>query len=376
MELLKIECLGKQLRLEGSMAGWQQLFWDGQLVSQQVASADLGAVRVHQFELQFAPQGALAEGVAVATQPQPMPIQVRLETELTWQPFLLRYRLLINGEPQLLGERDTKDIEQQTPEIAPVNTSKMSVIGLVSLGFKLLKSAKVIKVVLAGASMAAYSWLFSVQFALALLACLVFHEYGHIRAMKYFGMKTKGIYLIPFLGGLALSDEKINTRWQDVVISIMGPTFGLLLSLVCLIAYWITGNIFFAGLATFNALLNLFNLLPILPLDGGHILKSISFSMNSVAGLVACVIGAAGGVYVSYSFGLALLGFLLLIGSLEIVFEWRGRHQSHLLPLDRYGQLFSTVWYLLTVGSLVAIIWYFASSGDDMLALPLKILQS
>lgn len=376
MELLKIECLGKQLRLEGSMAGWQQLFWDGQLVSQQVASADLGAVRVHQFELQFAPQGALAEGVAVATPPQPMPIQVRLETELTWQPFLLRYRLLINGEPQLLGERDTKDIEQQTPEIAPVNTSKMSVIGLVSLGFKLLKSAKVIKVVLAGASMAAYSWLFSVQFALALLACLVFHEYGHIRAMKYFGMKTKGIYLIPFLGGLALSDEKINTRWQDVVISIMGPTFGLLLSLVCLIAYWITGNIFFAGLATFNALLNLFNLLPILPLDGGHILKSISFSMNSVAGLVACVIGAAGGVYVSYSFGLALLGFLLLIGSLEIVFEWRGRHQSHLLPLDRYGQLFSTVWYLLTVGSLVAIIWYFASSGDDMLALPLKILQS
>ena len=35
--------------------------------------------------------------------------------------------------------------------------------------------------------------------ALALIACLVFHEYGHIRAMKYFGMKTKGIYLIPFL---------------------------------------------------------------------------------------------------------------------------------------------------------------------------------
>jgi Zn-dependent protease len=194
--------------------------------------------------------------------------------------------------------------------------------------------------------------------------------------MQYFGMKTKGIYLIPFLGGLALSDEKINTRWQDVVISIMGPTFGLLMSLLCLVAYWLTGEIFFAGLATFNALLNLFNLLPILPLDGGHILKSISFSMNSVAGLVACVVGAAIGVWVSYSFGLALLGFLLLIGSVEIVFEWRGRHQSHLLPLDRYGQLFSTCWYLLTVASLIGIIWFFAQSGDDMLGLPLKILQS
>ncbi|MBU2277692.1 MAG: site-2 protease family protein [Gammaproteobacteria bacterium] len=400
MELLKIDCLGKQLRLEGSMAGWQQLFWDGQLVSQQAASADLGAIRLHQFELQAAPATIAVENTAIeqngglpngefaapntesasaAPHPQaaaPAQLQVRLETELNWQPFLLRYRLLVNDELLNSGERNSKDIEQQQPEITPVNTSKMSLVGLASLGFKLLKSAKVIKVLLAGASMAAYSWLFSVQFALALLACLVFHEYGHIRAMKYFGMKTKGIYLIPFLGGLALSDEKINTRWQDVVISIMGPTFGLLLSLGCMLAYWITGNIFFAGLATFNALLNLFNLLPILPLDGGHILKSISFSMNSIAGLVACIVGALIGVYVSYSFGLALLGFLLLIGSLEIVFEWKGRHQSHLLPLDRYGQLFSTVWYLLTVGSLVAIIWYFASSGDDMLALPLKILQS
>ena len=368
MELLKIDCLGRQLRLEGSMAGWQQLFWDQQLVSQQVASADQGAARVHQFEL----QQQVADTVTTTAEP----VRVRLETELNWQPFLLKYQLYVDEVLQSEGERDSKAIEQQQPEIAPVNTSKMSWLGLASLGFKLLKSAKVIKVVLAGASMAAYSWLFSVQFALALLACLVFHEYGHIRAMKYFGMKTKGIYLIPFLGGLALSDEKINTRWQDVVISIMGPTFGLLLSLACLLAYWLTGNIFFAGLATFNALLNLFNLLPILPLDGGHILKSISFSMNSSTGLVACIIGAALGIYVSYSFGLALLGFLLLIGSLEIVFEWRGRHQSHLLPLDRYGQIFSTIWYLLTVAGLVAMIWYFASSGDDMLGLPLKILQS
>ncbi|WP_352260335.1 hypothetical protein, partial [Psychrobacter sp. TB55-MNA-CIBAN-0194] len=79
----------------------------------------------------------------------------------------------------------------------------LSVVGLASLGFKLLKSAKVVKVLFAGASVAAYSWLFSFEFALALIGCLVFHEYGHIRAMKHFGMKTKGIYLIPFVGGLA-----------------------------------------------------------------------------------------------------------------------------------------------------------------------------
>ncbi|GGQ24567.1 site-2 protease family protein [Shewanella litoralis] len=392
MELLNIECLGKRLRLEGSIAGWQQLYWDNQLVSQKSASASDQAFHIHSFELtqQFAQQvnpldaqndplnenSTNENGADVTNTAHTKAIPVRLEIDVNWQPFQLDYCLLVDDEQVTQGKRSVSDIEKQTPEVPVAKTQKISIVGLASLGFKLLKSAKVIKVLFAGASVAAYSWLFSLEFALALIGCLVFHEYGHIRAMKHFGMKTKGIYLIPFVGGLALSDERINTRWQDVYISIMGPTFGLILSVISLGLYWITGNIFFAGLASFNALLNLFNLLPILPLDGGHILKSISFSMNSMVGLIACVLGAAAGVFISYSLGLALLGFLLLIGSVEIVFEWRSRHQSHLLPLDRYGQIFSTMWYLLTVAGLVGIIWYFASTGDDMLAIPLQILGS
>lgn len=367
MELLNIDCLGKPLRLESSLAGWRQLFWDNTLVAEQAASIERGeGISVLQFELHSA---------AHSTE-QASTVEIRLETELQWQPFSLQYRLWIDGQAVQQGQRDAHDIERQTPVTAPVVPSKFSLLGIGALALKLLKSAKMIKVALAGASIAAYSWLFSFQFALALLACLVFHEYGHIRAMKYFGMKTKGIYLIPFMGGLAMSDEKINTRWQDVVISIMGPTFGLLLSIAALLAYWLTGNVFFAGLATFNALLNLFNLLPILPLDGGHILKSISFSMHSKVGLIACIVGAALGVLISYTLGLALLGFLLLIGSLEIIFEWRSRLSSHLLPLDRYSQIVSAAWYFITVAALIGIMWYFASKGDEILRLPLKILQS
>jgi Zn-dependent protease len=189
-------------------------------------------------------------------------------------------------------------------------------------------------------------------------------------------MKTKGIYLIPFVGGLALSDEKINTRWQDVVISLMGPFFGLMLSVVALVGYWITDIEILAGIAAFNALLNLFNLLPVLPLDGGHVLKSITFSVNSRVGLIACIAGAALGVYLSYSFGLALLGFLLAIGSIEILFEWKTRHQSQLLPLDRYGQVVATLWYCLTIGGLCWIIYVIGSGGNEALGLPLKILGS
>lgn len=376
MELLQLQHFGKTLRLEASMAGWQQLYWGDQIVSQITATEFAQGKNEHHFEMT---QQSTIESTSLeknSDQQVSNTINCKLDVDLVWQPFLVSYSFYVNDKLVNQASRNEKDIEQQTPVKVVADPKKLSLIGLGSLALKLFKSVKLIKVVLAGASVAAYSWFFSFQFAAALIACLVFHEYGHIRAMKYFGMKTKGIYLIPFVGGLAVSDEKINTRWQDVVISIMGPTFGLFMSVVCLLVYWLTGSEFFAGLAAFNALLNLFNLLPILPLDGGHILKSISFSMNSKIGLLACVLGAAAGVFISYALGLALLGFMLLIGSVEIVFEWKARFKSHLLPLDRYGQVFSAAWYLLTVAALIGIIFYFAKTGDQLLSLPLMILGS
>ncbi|WP_076418023.1 site-2 protease family protein [Colwellia sp. UCD-KL20] len=359
MQLLETECLGKTLRLEGSMAGWQQLFWGEQCVSQIDANADSDTF-LHQFILQ-SEQGEL---------------QVELNGSLQWQPFDLQFKLLINNEIVDENTLNEKDIEQRDVNQNKKQPFKFSFVGMAGLGLKLLKSAKIVKVLFAAGSLAAYSWLFSIEFAIALILCLVFHEYGHIKAMKYFGLKTKGIYLIPFVGGLALSDDKINTRWQDVVISIMGPFFGLLLSIAALIGYWITDIEILAGIAVFNALLNLFNLLPVLPLDGGHVLKSIAFSINSRIGLVASILGAALGVYISYQFGLALLGFLLAIGCVEIFFEYKRRHLSQLLPLNRYAQIVSAVWYVLTVGGLSAIIWLVGQTDNGALSLPLKILNS
>ena len=341
------------------MAGWQQLYWGEQCVSQISASAD-NEHFAHQFDLQNE-QGE---------------IRVSLTGSLQWQPFVLQFQLSVNEELIHENTLTEKDIEQRQVIPGQKTAMKFSVIGLASLGLKLLKSAKVIKVLFAAGSLAAYSWLFSIEFAIALILCLVFHEYGHIKAMQYFGLKTKGIYLIPFVGGLALSDDKINTRWQDIVISIMGPFFGLILSLVCLLGYWLTDLEILAGLAVFNALLNLFNLLPVLPLDGGHVLKSIAFSIHSRIGLVACVSGAILGVYISYHFGLALLGFLLAIGSIEIFFEYKRRHQSDLLPLNRYAQIVSTLWYVVTLGGLSAIIWLVGQTDNNALSLPLKILSS
>ncbi len=371
MQLLEIECLGKTLRLEGSMAGWQQLFWGEQCVSQISANAD-GESFIHQFTLKTESEGQ-SEHSAQSEQGE---LQVELNGSLQWQPFELQFKLLVNNELLHENSLNEKDIEQRQVMPGEKQPMKFSFVGMAGLGLKLLKSAKVIKVLFAAGSLAAYSWLFSIEFAIALILCLVFHEYGHIKAMKYFGLKTKGIYLIPFVGGLALSDDKINTRWQDIVISIMGPFFGLILSLACLVGYWLTDIEILAGLAVFNALLNLFNMLPVLPLDGGHVLKSIAFSINSKIGLVVCVLGAVLGVYISYHFGLALLGFLLAIGSIEIFFEYKRRHLSDLLPLNRYAQIVSALWYVLTVGGLSAIIWFVGQTGNGALSLPLKILAS
>ncbi len=362
MEILNFQWHNHQIRLEGSMAGWQLLYWNNIPVSRSDAREDFDGQSQHLFEL---------------TNDQGETIQCRLESRINWQPFQADYAFFVDDQLVSEGNRNQAEMEQEVPSVEIRQEKRsFSLVGLAALGLKLLKSAKVIKAVLAGASLAAYSWFFSLPFALALVGCLVVHEYGHVRAMKHFGLKTKGIYLIPFLGGLALSDGRINTRWQDVYIALMGPFFGLGLSVLSLLAYWFTGEIFFAGLSAFNALLNLFNLLPILPLDGGHVLKSIAFSMHSVAGLILCCIAVVGGIWLSYTLGLALLGFLLIVGSLEIIFEWRARHHSLLLPLDRYGQIFSACWYLVTVAGLIGIIWYFSGLGDALLGLPLKVLQS
>jgi len=326
------------------MAGWQRLYWNGQAVSQSNASENPEETTTHQFAIESA-QGT---------------IDCEVQVEVQWQPFLVNYTLSANGQEVGSSSRNAEQLVQSTPsQSAPVK-SKLGVAGLASLGFKLLKSAKAFKAIL----------------ALALLFCLVVHEYGHIRAMKYFGMKTKGIYLIPFIGGAAVSDANLNTRWQQVVIAIMGPTWGLGLSCIALIGWWITDATWLAALAGFNAMLNLFNLLPIVPLDGGHILKSVTFSLHSVVGLLACCLGAAAGVYLCYLYGLPLLGFLLGIGSLEIVFEWRYRKHSLLLPLDRYGQIVSAIWYALTIAALVGVILILANSGDELLGAPKMILGS
>ena len=197
MELLHIDCLGKPLRLRASMSGWQQLSWDTHIVAEQPATGYREGHFTHAFDVQVASPTATNETTDnAASDVQPHIAKVRLEVDLQWQDFNCSYQLYINDELKSSGTRNATEMQQQVPQPAPDSIkikTRGNSFGLLAMGLKLLQSAKFVKVALAGLTLATYSAIFSFQFALALIACLVVHEYGHVRAMKHFGIKTKGL---------------------------------------------------------------------------------------------------------------------------------------------------------------------------------------
>jgi Zn-dependent protease len=243
------------------------------------------------------------------------------------------------------------------------------------VAFKLLKALNVIKVALLASSVAVYSVMFTFEFALALIAVLVFHEYGHLRAMKKFGIPTKGMYLIPFVGGLAVGD-KPKTQWQDVYISMMGPVFGLIMTLVFYIAYLITKSHFAGLVASTSALLNLFNLIPVYPLDGGRVVKALVFSGRNYLALVALLVISALCFVGAWSLGFYFFTFFIVLGVVDIVAGWRVGLAEDITPLKTYGIWFSVMWYLLVVAIFIGMILLIAQDGLPGSTIATKVLSS
>lgn len=213
--------------------------------------------------------------------------------------------------------------------------SKMN-FGLLALLFKIVpkflsifvkfaKFFKIGKFGLAIVSVASYAYLFTWKFAIMISILLLIHEYGHIWAMKRCGLKTKGIYFIPFLGAAAVSEDSFKSRRDEAYIAIMGPIFGLVLSVIFAVIYLVTKDTFFAASAGFMAMVNLFNLLPINPLDGGRIVKSITFSINSKFGIVFLVIGIIVSIVLMFWAKMVLFFILLVIGIIEFASEYYAR---------------------------------------------------
>jgi putative peptide zinc metalloprotease protein len=222
---------------------------------------------------------------------------------------------------------------------------------LVALFVKLLKVLKSAKLLLAGASFASYSLLYTWQFALGIMWAIAIHELGHVWAMRKTGMPTPGFYFVPFFGGAAIGERAASER-QDVFITGMGPSWGLLGALPPAALYLVTGSPFWAVLCGFIGLITLFNLLPIYPLDGGRLTNSIAASLApglqilSLIGAGALVLTLT--VYVHFYF----VAFLFVIGTIEIFWEQKKIARGEIAqkpPLKRRELVLSILWYLALV---------------------------
>ncbi len=202
-----------------------------------------------------------------------------------------------------------------------------------SLAGALVKSGLVVvkagKLVLALVSFAAYAFLFTWQFAVIILGMLVIHEGGHLRCMKHYGMKTRGIYLIPLLGAAAVAEDNFPSRRAEATIALAGPLTGAVLAAGTGLLYFATRNGDFAAAAAWMALINLFNLLPVVPLDGGRVVKSITLSIGSRTGLAAIIAGMLLGAVLAVTADLWIFVILIPLGLLDYLYD---RHQVTQAP--------------------------------------------
>jgi Zn-dependent protease len=217
--------------------------------------------------------------------------------------------------------------------VAKLGSKVAATIGKVGTGA--LKAAKTANVGWAVASAAAYSILFSWKFALAIMVQLFVHEYGHVHAMRRTGMKVRGMYFIPLLGAVAVTDEAFKTRRQQVYVALNGPLWGSLLAVIPAALWFWTGDALWATIAAWWALINLFNLLPIAPLDGGRVMQAFAFSYSSSLGLALSLAGLVGALALGTAAGFSLIWFVAALGAMELVSESQvhaGARALRLLP--------------------------------------------
>jgi Zn-dependent protease len=236
---------------------------------------------------------------------------------------------------------------------------------------KLAKAGKVTKVALAGASLWAYASIWSWQFAVLVVASISVHEYGHVWAMQRCGMRTKGFYLVPFVGGAAVPDGEFPSEGALAYVALMGPVFGCVLAGVAALAHEATGAPLFAAVAGWIALVNLFNLLPVNPLDGGRVLRSLAFSVQSVLGTLALAAGMLISIVLALMTHFALFGLLAVIGGIELVVETRARDRMPRMSRDE--MYWASVGYLTLIGVLWLVMH--AMSHEPGAALALEALQ-
>jgi len=206
----------------------------------------------------------------------------------------------------------------ETPDAAPVPVAHRSPEEALRQAGSASRRVKQVLLLVGG--VAAASWLWGADFAVALLVYLLIHEYGHVAAMKWCGVRVVGIFVLPFMGAAAVSEDEPPTHWQGFLIAYMGPVFGAVITLGAAIAMFVSrGQVpFLREIAVSWAAISLFNLLPLGVLDGGRIVASIAYSTHRIVGVVASVATALLCVLAAVFLRGWLLGVVALMAFAEL----------------------------------------------------------
>jgi len=158
-----------------------------------------------------------------------------------------------------------------------------------------------------------FGWAFSVGFVLLLLL----HELGHVIQLRREGIKASAPMFIPFLGAVISAKSLGNDAAAEARVGLAGPILGSIATLVPLGIWLATGEDFWRALAYIGFFLNLFNLLPVLPLDGGRAMAALSPWVWFA--------GFAGLLVLTVFFPNPILLLVILFGGMESWRRWKAR---------------------------------------------------
>jgi Zn-dependent protease len=142
--------------------------------------------------------------------------------------------------------------------------------------------------------------------AVILVVVVLIHELGHWLGMRLLGYRNTSIMFIPFFGAAASGVDPQPSGIKHAIVSLCGPVPGILLAIACGAAYYATGQPVLRQSMHMLFFLNLLNLLPMYPLDGGQVLEGTVFRRFYMADIVFRVV-----------MGLLLAGCAVLL-------QWKG----------------------------------------------------
>ncbi len=166
-------------------------------------------------------------------------------------------------------------------------------------------------------SVAAYSLFWGWKFAAGFVLLLLVHELGHFIEAKRQGLDVSAPMFIPFLGAAILLKDNPQSAWREALVAFAGPVIGSLGAA----AVWLVGeqqdSEFLLALAFTGFLVNLFNLIPVVPLDGGRIAAAIHPYI--------WVVGFVGLVALLFLTPNPLLIIIVLVVGFELYRRWQER---------------------------------------------------